>query len=240
LANCLLTQNSAPNGGALYVPGGTATLTNCTLTRNASPAGGATHIVGGEATIDNCIVWGNEEPVFAEVLPTVTYSDVPGGFPGPGNIDADPLFVDPDGPDGDPNSWRDNDYRLSAGSPCIDAGDNGAVARDEFDLDDDGDPDEMIPFDLGDNPRCVDDPGMVDDGLGTPPLIDMGAYEFQGATCFGDLDGDDDIDLGDLATLLAHYESTGTVYSDGDLDRDEDVDLADLAALLAVYETTCE
>ncbi|MBU0617624.1 MAG: choice-of-anchor J domain-containing protein, partial [Planctomycetes bacterium] len=59
--------------------------------------------------------------------------------------------------------------------------------------------------------------------------------------CFGDLDGDDDIDLADLAQLLAHYGTTsGASYEDGDLDGDGDVDLADLAALLAVYGTTCE
>jgi len=53
---------------------------------------------------------------------------------GDGNIDADPLFVDPDGPDNDPNTWEDKDYHLSPGSPCIDAGCNGAVPRDFADL----------------------------------------------------------------------------------------------------------
>jgi hypothetical protein len=58
--------------------------------------------------------------------------------------------------------------------------------------------------------------------------------------CFGDLDGDDDVDLADLSILLAHYGMTsGATYQDGDLDGDEDVDLLDLAALLSVYGTTC-
>jgi C1A family cysteine protease len=58
--------------------------------------------------------------------------------------------------------------------------------------------------------------------------------------CFGDLDGDNDIDLTDLAQLLANYGMTsGAEYADGDLDADGDVDLADLAALLAVYGTSC-
>ncbi|MFQ5807169.1 MAG: hypothetical protein ACE5I3_12040, partial [Phycisphaerae bacterium] len=167
-------------------------------------------------------------------------SCVQGGYDGIGNIDADPLFVDPDGPDNDPNTWEDNDYRLSVGSPCIDAGDNDAVPPDIADLDGDGDVDEPIPFDLDGNPRFVDDPGMPDSGNGTPPIVDMGAYEFQGETCFGDLDGDDDIDLTDLAQLLGNYGTTsGAVYTDGDLDREGDVDLADLAALLSVYGTSC-
>jgi hypothetical protein len=58
--------------------------------------------------------------------------------------------------------------------------------------------------------------------------------------CFGDLDGDFDIDLADLAQLLANYGTmTGARYVDGDLDLDGDVDLPDLAALLAVYGTSC-
>jgi hypothetical protein len=58
--------------------------------------------------------------------------------------------------------------------------------------------------------------------------------------CFGDLDGDNDIDLADLAILLSNYGMTsGAIYEDGDLDIDGDVDLSDLAALLAVYGTTC-
>jgi len=52
----------------------------------------------------------------------------------------------------------------------------------------------------------------------------------------GGLDGDDDVDLSDLAILLAHYGMTeGATYEDGDLDADGDVDLSDLAALLAHY-----
>jgi hypothetical protein len=58
--------------------------------------------------------------------------------------------------------------------------------------------------------------------------------------CPGDLDGDGDVDLSDLARLLGHYGESGAVYEDGDLDGDGDVDLADLAALLAAYGTTCE
>ena len=59
------------------------------------------------------------------------------------------------------------------------------------------------------------------------------------AYCLGDLDEDADIDLADLAALLANYGGEDMSYEDGDLDQDGDVDLEDLAALLAVYGTEC-
>jgi hypothetical protein len=65
-------------------------------------------------------------------------------------------------------------------------------------------------------------------------------YECDAAPCFGDLDGDDDVDLTDLSQLLANYGmASGAQYEDGDLDEDGDVDLTDLSALLSVYGEPC-
>jgi len=50
----------------------------------------------------------------------VTYSNIEGGFPGEGNIDADPLFVD----------IENGDYHLQRGSPCIDSGTNTGLTED--------------------------------------------------------------------------------------------------------------
>ena len=68
--------------------------------------------------------------------------------------------------------------------------------------------------------------------LGDPSLV---LPHEQGV--IGDLDGDGDVDIADLAQLLAHYGMTGATPADGDLDGDGDVDIADLAALLANYGT---
>ena len=53
---------------------------------------------------------------------------------------------------------------FSYGSPAIDAGNNLDVTA---------------STDLDGNPRIVDVPSVPDSGNGTPPIVDMGAYEFQ-------------------------------------------------------------
>ena len=96
----------------------------------------------------------------------------------------------------------------------------------------------------------LDNLGLVGDTLeltiadhsssGYMMLSEVEFYGIAATPCFGDLDGDNDIDLADLSQLLAHYGITsGAAYEDGDLDGDGDVDLSDLSALLAVYGTTC-
>ena len=57
---------------------------------------------------------------------------------GTGNIDAEPMFVDPD----------NDDFRLQTGSPCIDAGHNWGVGPDYADLNADSDTAELTPSDL--------------------------------------------------------------------------------------------
>jgi len=85
-------------------------------------------------------------------------------------------------------TYQIHDYHLTGGSPCIDAADNDAVPPDTLDLDGDGDTTEPIPFDLDGNPRFVDDPATPDTGNGEPPIVDMGAYEFQaGMAAFLDI-----------------------------------------------------
>ena len=174
-----------------------AMVTNCTFSGNtAIDSGGGMSNFNSSPMVTNCILWSDSPDEIAGGTPTVTFSDVQGGFPGTGNIDADPQFIDADGPDNIPGT-EDDDLRLSPGSPCIDAGDNTAVPL-------------GVTTDLDGNPRFVDDPGIADTGIGPAPVVDMGAYEFQGISfqaqvfpadgepiieAVGDLDGDGDTDV---------------------------------------------
>jgi hypothetical protein len=134
----LIIRNSAGYGGGLSACEGT--ILNNTIAENwaISPggAGGGLYVCGGR--ICNCIIWGNTASQWAQLIGCrdVTYSCIEGWTgDGQGNIALNPRFVDPDGPDDDPNSCGDNDYRLSSDSPCVDAGDNSVLDPPGFDLD---------------------------------------------------------------------------------------------------------
>jgi hypothetical protein len=226
LFNCMLSDNAADvDGGALYNLAGDLTVINATLSANAAGrhGGGLLH-AGGSATIANSILWndagGEIHEMFGDVV--LSYCDVLGGWDGSGegNIDAEPMFFDS----------GTGDYRLAAGSPCIDAADNAAVPPDEFDLDEDGDTDEPLPLDLAGRARFIDDPDTEDTGHGDPPIVDMGAYEFTPSDCPADFDGDGDVDAADLLFLLGAWGTPA-----GDVDGDGDTDTADLLALLAAW-----
>jgi hypothetical protein len=93
----------------------------------------------------------------------------------------------------------------------------------------DGEPTVYVRWKMGSTDNSVTYPGWnIDD------VEIWGAGDIEPIP--GDLDGDGDVDLEDLATLLAHYGTpSGATYEDGDLDGDGDVDLVDLSGLLANY-----
>ena len=72
----------------------------------------------------------------------------------------------------------------------------------------------------------------------TYETFDLLVYPVSLVGCLGDLDGDGDRDLSDLATLLANYGGPGGP-SDGDITGDGQVTLCDLAILLAFYGEPC-
>ena len=233
VTNCIVSMNIAHwQGGGVLCYRDAPTLANCTLAGNTAgtAGGGASCWQDGDPSLTNCVLWGNwpEEIHLTSGHPTVQYSDVRGGWPGNGNIDADPLFVDPD----------NDDFHLSGGSPCIDAGCNWAVPPDTADLDEDGDTSEYTPLDLDGEGRFFDDPDTSDTGCGCPPLVDMGAYEFGDAgpqPCLGDLNCDRVVGHSDLGILLSAWH-----WSDaGDLNCDGETGHADLGFLLAHWGEDC-
>jgi parallel beta-helix repeat protein len=83
-----------------------------TITGNDAVTAGGIHILNSSPTIKNSIIRENSDvQIYGD--PLVTYCNIEGGWAGTGNIDADPLFVDP----------GHGFYQLNWSSPCIDAGD---------------------------------------------------------------------------------------------------------------------
>ena len=137
LANCTFSGNSAVrDGGGMYnVVGCSPTLSNCTFSGNsADENGGGMYNCSSTSnpTLTNCVLWGDTpDEIDGPGNPVVTFSDVQGGWPGEGNIDEDPLFVE--GPLGEFYLSQ-----IAAGqpddSPCVDAGSDTAknLGLDEY------------------------------------------------------------------------------------------------------------
>ncbi len=174
LANCRITGNrdgvlSLGSSPTIYnsvvarnrfglwgFKGSNLIILNSTITDHDQGYWGVRSDESSVATVVNSVIWGNPNEVMGNV--DIRYSVIEGGWPGAGNIDADPLFVDAEG----------GNYRLSSSSPAIDAGDSTvSCAR----------------IDLDANPRFLDDPDTVDTGVGPLSFLDMGAYEFVPEDC---------------------------------------------------------
>ncbi len=188
LVNCVVSGNAAGNRGAgIQSYQTTLTATNCTIVNNESGAeGGGSFSNESTVTLTNCIFWGNtamggvsDEPAQIHILAgtlTANYSCVQhwsGTYGGTGNMGLDPLFVDADGADNVAGT-ADDDLRLSLGSGSIDSGDNTA------DTNAAATGHQPLPLeDAAGGPRFLDDPSTEDTGVGDPPIVDRGAYEFQ-------------------------------------------------------------
>jgi predicted outer membrane repeat protein len=195
-------NSAAQQGGAIMMHAygiSKARVTNSTFSANSALNGGAIFLASGaDVTVLNSILWGDTATTGHELASegtgygaqklTVAWSNVQGGLAavshpvgqvtwGAGNLDLDPAFADPDGPDNDPATLGDNDYRLTLASPCIDAADNGSIPPDSNDIDGDADVTEPTPLDLDLRPRRVDVASVPDTGSGVAPIVDMGAYE---------------------------------------------------------------
>jgi hypothetical protein len=133
IRHCRIVDNSAEiYAGGLFIWGAFPDVRNNIIAHNTGYfSGGLTN--WGPAYVSNNIIWNNE--LFVEESVEffdydIRYNDIQGGWQGPGNIDADPQFADPEN--------RDYHLRSAAGrwapadggwiadavtSPCIDAGD---------------------------------------------------------------------------------------------------------------------
>lgn len=158
ILNCLIAGNRATAldaGGGIHCQDSKAMFVNCTISGNSGGSAGAGVYLSNSGTVVlDSIVWANA-PTQIKLLDSasslVAYTTVAGGWPGEGNLRADPLFVlpgywaDPANltavlPATDPLAvWVQGDYHLmsQAGrwdpvsetwfkdlvtSPCIDAG----------------------------------------------------------------------------------------------------------------------
>jgi hypothetical protein len=209
LGRCRFQNNSGGFGGLMSLNGaatncvfsanlGTinlssnASLTNCTITAHQ----GTVLKSSSPSYVTNCIFWGGTSPFVID--PTgaqyvlVNYCCIPANGPlgGVGNFYADPRL--------------DADGRLLSPSPCIDAGDSTAVPA-------------GTTIDAFGQPRFADDPGMPNNGRGYPP-VDIGAFEFQGTTCYPNCDGSTlspAINVADFTCFLQKY-AAGNPYANCD------------------------
>lgn len=215
----LIAENTATGpGGGLYVFFlATPTITCNTIVGNsASLGGGIAFDLFGDGNVYDSIIWGNTTTSGAGVStyvatsqPTVSFSDVQGGWTGNtsgGNVDLDPQFVD----------VLAGDYRLLGSSPVINLGDNGAPFVPKLDL-------------LG-NERIVCT--VVDMGAYEVPAPPTGC---PGVFVRGDCNDDAVIDVTDAVAVLSYLflSSSVTCLDACDMNSDLTLDVSDAFYLLA-------
>jgi hypothetical protein len=113
IVDCVISKNMATGGGSAIDTTGVSRsrLMNCTIVDDHY---NAVILNSSFPSMVNCIVRNSilDYQLIASGSPAVQYSNIQGGFPGTGNIDSDPLFVDP----------ANGDFHLQANSPCIGKG----------------------------------------------------------------------------------------------------------------------
>jgi hypothetical protein len=114
----IFNNNAATQGAALYVnsfSGPTVSSSTFVVNSASSGQGGGIAVAGGSSvTVTSSIFWANTGTA-VEVLSgsaDITYSIVEGGDSGTGNLDQNPLFVNP----------GTGDFHIQWGSPAIDGG----------------------------------------------------------------------------------------------------------------------
>ena len=141
ITDCLVVENSGFQVGGLD-NGGALTLINSTFSGNVNEGNNAPGIFtgglrSGQATLLNNIFYfdisfATGAPLPSEIIaapgtagPTVTYSDVQGGYPGTGNLNADPQFVRSPVFNVNPAHADPGDEHLLVTSPAVHTGTSG-------------------------------------------------------------------------------------------------------------------
>jgi hypothetical protein len=203
LESCLFVGNRASEAGsAIYSTCGGYTMSNLTVVGNIGADGvTAIHLSGEEPlAITDSILWGNRGGNFSAADPDlldVSYSLVEGGWPGEGNIDVDPRFVDPGG--------VTPDFRLRPDSPAINTGDPDRVLT-EGERDLDGHPRvlcdrvDMGAYEFGAGDHNCDRAIDLDDFAAWTPCVTGPAGGPYNPGCEAlDFDFDGDVDTADFA-----------------------------------------
>lgn len=171
--NCVFNGNTAnQSGGAIHLQKSVSKIVNCTFANNDADTGlgiACTSSGGSDKSdvdIRNSILWNGSGEIFVNdgSIFFLAYNILTDNWPGAGNDAINPLFVDIDGAD-NVRGTEDDDLRLSDFSSGIDAGNNFYVPA-------------GITLDADKNIRFVDNPSKPDTGVGTPPIVDRGAYEW--------------------------------------------------------------
>ncbi len=227
MTNSTVSGNSAAEEASAIESGADATLTNVTITGNSSPDGGAfvnSPFEGSTTDLVNVIIAGNSPADCANFGAITTSSH---------SLDGDNTcgFTGPGDLAGtDPrlgplasNGGPTMTHRLLPDSPAIDAGDDGAC------------------------------PATDQRGVARPQgdACDIGAYELDAVTLWGDDDCDGDVDSVDALKTLRHVAilavsqiqpcpvigsnvdiAGASVHPWGDVDCDDDVDSVDALKML--------
>jgi len=175
-------------------------------------------------SVRNSILWNNPWQIQPAPGASVQYSSLPQAYPGTGNLAGDPSFIDMAGPD-HVSGTQDDNLQLAAGSPCLDAADNTALAPE-------------VLTDLIGNYRFIDDPAPdagVPGGAGGPAVADMGAFERQ-IVCIADYNADGGIDGSDVEAYFIDWQ---VANPNADLNHDGGIDGADVEVFFTHWEAGC-
>lgn len=224
LLNAVFIQNVSTLSSIINA-GGEGIIANCAFVHNSASALSAGHWY--EYEVANNWLWSNSvtNTEFYRQMVHHCLSDTI--LSGDRNLLAeDPRVVQLPGPgrdhvwgtlDDDVGDLRPDDF-----SPLVDAGDSTVVPAD-------------LLLDPAEQPRRVDDPSVADTGWGFP-MIDIGPFERQQASCIADWDFDNALTIHDVLLYLNAFNAQ---EPRADVNRDGIWGFFDLQIFLNAFAAGC-